>query len=156
MPHIFISYAKKDTRQLAFALDDALNALDGVTSWVDRSMKAGESWEIQIQTEIDRCDLMVVFYSPDINRHKNGEKPSYMLKEIAYAQHSAGKPIIPVMIQPTTPPLALTTDHYIDYVGNGMTLEMLVEALCYEMNIIPKPRTDAPPPQKRIETPPSQ
>jgi hypothetical protein len=85
MPHIFISYAKKDTRELALALSDALNAVDGVTAWVDRSLRVGRSWELQIQNEIDRCDAMIVLYSPDINRHKQGEEESYVLTEIAYA-----------------------------------------------------------------------
>lgn len=32
MPHIFISYAKKDTKTLALEL---FNALEGVTAWGD-------------------------------------------------------------------------------------------------------------------------
>lgn len=46
--HLFISYAKKDTRELALALTDALNGLDGVTAWVDKTLSAGKSWELQI------------------------------------------------------------------------------------------------------------
>lgn len=152
MPHIFISYAKKDTRQLAFALDDALNALDGVTSWVDRSMKAGRSWEMQIETEIDKCDFMVVLYSEDLHRHKKGEPESYVLTEIDYAKRTAKKMIIPVMAQQTYAPIMLTREQYIDYVGNGMDVAMLVEALCYEMNITMQPRTGYTTPPK-IETP---
>ncbi len=40
MTHFFISYAKKDTRDLALALNDALNALPDVTAWVDKSLRA--------------------------------------------------------------------------------------------------------------------
>ncbi|MEZ4672357.1 MAG: toll/interleukin-1 receptor domain-containing protein [Anaerolineae bacterium] len=89
MTHIFISYAKKDTRELALALNQALNAISGVTAWVDQSLRAGKSWDLQIQSEIDRCDYMIVLYSPDINRHKNGEEESYVLTEIAYAKYTA-------------------------------------------------------------------
>lgn len=135
MPHIFISYAKKDTRELALALADALDALDGVTAWVDRSLKAGRAWELQIQAEIDRCDAMVVLYSPDINRHKNGELESYVLTEIAYAKYTARKPIIPVMAQATAPPISLTMEHYIDYVGLGLGVSDLVDGLCAEIGI---------------------
>ena len=38
MVHIFISYAKKDTRDLALKLDDEFDALLGITSWVDREL----------------------------------------------------------------------------------------------------------------------
>ena len=137
MPHLFISYAKKDTRQLALSLCDALNQIDGVTAWVDRSLRAGKSWELQIQSEIDRCDTMIVLYSPDINRHKQGLSESYVLTEIAYARWTARKPIIPVMAQRTDPPISLTMEHYIDFTREDQTLEGLVAALCAELEIQP-------------------
>ena len=119
MTHIFISYAKKDTRELALSLADALSDIEGVTAWVDRSLRAGRSWELQIQAEIDKCDTMVVLYSPDINRHKNGKPESYVLNEIGYARHF-NKQIIPIMAQETTPPLSLITHHYIDFTLRGL------------------------------------
>lgn len=135
MPHFFISYAKKDTRELALALADALNTLENVTAWVDRSLRAGQSWERQIETEIDKCDFMIVLYSPDINRHKQGEEESYVLTEIAYAQYTAKKPIIPVMAQKTTAPISLTRAHYIDFTLSGLKLDDLIEAVCSEAGI---------------------
>ncbi|PJF41202.1 MAG: TIR domain-containing protein [Chloroflexi bacterium] len=135
MPHLFISYAKKDTRQLALALADALNNIDGLTAWVDRSLRAGRAWELQIQEQIDRCDAMIVLYSPDINRHKNGKPESYVLTEIAYAKYTAHKPIIPVMAQTTDPPISLTMEHYIDFTMDGLTLDDLVAALCDELEV---------------------
>lgn len=135
MPHIFISYAKKDTRSLAIQLTDALNAIEGVTAWVDRSLRAGQSWEVQIQAQIDRCDAMVVLYSPDINRHKHGQDESYVLTEISYAKYTVRKPIIPVMAQRTEPPIALASAHYIDFTLDGLTLDDLVQALCDEVGM---------------------
>ena len=135
MTHFFISYAKKETRDLALALDDALNTLPEVTAWVDKSLRAGQSWELQIQTEIDRCDFMIVLYSPDINRHKQGEEESYLLTEIAYAKYTAKKRIIPVMAQKTDPPLSLTMVQYIDFTIGGLSLDDLVTALCDEAGI---------------------
>jgi hypothetical protein len=157
MTRIFISYSRKDARELALNLADALNMLEGVTAWVDRSLRAGRSWELQIQAEIDRCDTMVVLYSPDINRHKNGEPESYVLTEIAYAKWTAKKPIVPVMAQRTDPPISLTMEHYIDFTLDGLTIHDLVTALCAEMEIATQPRTtvvsDTPaptrPPRKR-------
>ena len=140
MPHIFISYAKKDTRPLATSLEEAFNTIDGVTAWVDRSMRAGQSWEIQIQKEILRCDYMVVLYSPDINRHlyDDNAPQSYVLTEISYAKYTAKKPIIPIMAQRTDAPMSLTMEHYIDYVGMGLSVDELVDALCFEMGIVNK------------------
>lgn len=137
MPHIFISYAKKDTRQLALELNRALNAVPTITAWVDESLRAGKSWELQIQSEIDRCDYMVVLYSPDINRHKQGGEESYVLTEIAYAKYAAKKSIIPVMAQPTQPPMSLTALHFIDFTMLGLTLDDLVVEICTEMDIDP-------------------
>jgi len=141
---LFISYAKKDTRELALALADALNALNGVSAWVDRSLRAGRSWETQIEREIDQCDRMIVLYSPDINRHKNGEDESYVLTEISYAKYTARKPILPVMAQPTTPPISLTREHYIDFTLPGLSLDDLVTALCDELGIADQPRQAQP------------
>lgn len=135
MPHLFISYAKKDTRELALELTDKLNEIAGITAWVDRSLKAGRSWELQIQREIDRCDTMIVLYSPDINRHKDGKEESYVLTEIHYAKRIAQKQIIPVMAQETDPPMALMMEQYIDYTLDGLRIDDLVEAVCEELGV---------------------
>lgn len=145
MPHIFISYAKKDTRKLAIALSDALNNMAGVTTWVDRSLRAGSSWELQIQKHIESCDAMIVLYSPDINRHKQGESESYVLTEIAYAKYTAKKLIIPVMAQTTDAPISLTMEHYIDFTIDGLELDDLVGALCDELEIDSQLTTTTPP-----------
>jgi formylglycine-generating enzyme required for sulfatase activity len=135
MPHLFISYAKADTRDLALSLSDKLNAIDGVTAWVDRSLRAGKSWELQIQSEIDRCDAMIVLYSPDLNRHKEGKPESYVLTEIAYAKYTANKRIIPVMAQRTNPPISMTLEHYIDFTLADLTVDNLIEVICDQMGI---------------------
>lgn len=145
MPHLFISYAKKDTRKLALTLADKLNAIENISTWVDRSLRAGASWELQIQKEIKRCDTMIVLYSPDINRHENGEEESYVLTEIHYAKRIVKKPIIPIMAQATTPPMALMMEHYIDFTIEGLSVDDLVEALCYELEIdLKKSTTNTP------------
>lgn len=139
---LFISYAKKDTRELALALCDALNTVDGLSAWADRSLRAGRSWELQIQQQIDECDVMIVLYSPDINRHKEGLPESYVLTEIAYAKWTAKKLIIPVMAQFTTAPITLTMEHYIDFVGLGLSVDDLVSALCVELDLPPAELTE--------------
>jgi formylglycine-generating enzyme required for sulfatase activity len=134
MTHFFICYAKKDTTDLAFALNDALNALDGITAWVDKSLEIGREWELQIEAQIDHCDRMIVLCSPDLIRHKLGEKQSYMLQEISYA-NSLDKKIIPVMVQLIKLPLALASLQYIPM--DGLSLEGLVAAICNKADLSP-------------------
>lgn len=165
MPHIFISYARHETKDIAIHLEEAFNAIAGVTAWMDRSIPAGMPWEIEIQRQILRCDFMVVLYSPDINRKLMDDTlpESYVLNEITYAQ-TAKKRIIPVMAQLTTPPFSLIRNHYIDFVGMGLTLDGLRDVLCFEMGIVksetksnvvtPKPPVIETAPTPKIETPP--
>ncbi len=137
MPHIFISYSKKDTRELAFELCDALSSIAGITAWTDRSLAAGRSWESEIQREIRRCDVFVVLYSPDINRHLDNphESESYVLEELAYARYTLRKNVIPIMAQPTEPPMGMTRIHYIDFAAGTMTLSKLSKAILNEAGI---------------------
>jgi formylglycine-generating enzyme required for sulfatase activity len=145
MPHIFISYSKKDTKSLALDLANQFNALEGVTAWVDvEGIDYGDEWETLIQRQIIRCDYMVVLYSPDINRHIDDESQteSYVLKEIRYAQIRK-KPILPVMAQYTDPPMSLISIQYIEYEKEGITSDELVKRLCKRMKIIPTPKAGA-------------
>jgi|GEM_PF-1815538 len=146
MPHFFISHAKKDTRNLALQLTQALNTMPNLSAWMDESMRAGRSWELQIQTEIDRCDVMVVLLSEDLHRHTRGQKESYVLREIAYAQYGNNpKIIIPVMAQPTKPPLSLIMEQYIDMMGMGLSVEQLIQDICYEagVDVAAPPKTES-------------
>ena len=135
MPHIFISYAKKDTRELAIQLADSLNEIKGVSAWVDRSLRAGRAWEAQIEKQILRCDTMIVLLSPDVNRHLDGEPESYVQTEISYAKYTAKKLIIPVMAQTTTAPISLTREHYIDFTIGGLVFNDLLGALIDELEL---------------------
>jgi formylglycine-generating enzyme required for sulfatase activity len=116
--HLFISYAKKDTLEVARQLRDALQVIPGVTVWMDDSLQIAAQWAAQIQYEIDRCDYMIVLLSPDVNREPTKDQPhSFVLNEIAYAQ-AHNKTIIPVMVQPTVVPVMLAGRQYIDFTKN--------------------------------------
>jgi len=116
--HVFISYAKKDTRDFATQVYNALNSSRGITAWMDTSLEAAESWALQIQQEIDRCDIVVVLLSPDVNRPVTPQqRRSFVLNEIDYAQ-SLNRPVIPVMVQPTKVPVQLAGIQYIDACQN--------------------------------------
>ncbi len=116
--HIFISYAKNDTRQLTKELASQLESLPNITVWWDQTLRAGDSWAAQIQDEIKRCDLFIVLLSPDVNRSRTGKHGgSFVLKEINYAQN-LDKTILPVMAQTTELPVQIADLQYIDLTQN--------------------------------------
>ncbi|MCQ3931577.1 MAG: hypothetical protein DPW16_14055 [Chloroflexi bacterium] len=126
--HIFISYAKVDTQPLALRIRDALRTVNGLTAWMDESLESGEDWAVQIQDEIDRCDLMLVLMSPDVNRAT--EPRSFVLREIHYAQDNH-KAILPIMAQKTKIPVQLAGIQFIDLTQNQAAgIEGLVENVC--------------------------
>lgn len=119
--HIFISYAKKDTHDIALDLARTLHSLPNITAWMDKVLVAGDSWAAQIQDEISRADLVMVLLSPDINRPRSAmHGGSFVIKEINYAQ-SLRKPILPVMAMPTHLPVQLADLQYIDLTANYET-----------------------------------
>ncbi len=116
--HIFISYAKQDTRNLALSLDAEFNELLGVTSWVDKKLKPGRGWTRQIEHQIKLCDLMIVLISPDVNREPNNERDySFVINEIAFAKKYR-KEILPVVAQPADIPIEIINLEYIDLTLN--------------------------------------
>jgi len=118
MAHVFISYAKKDTRELALRLHEMLNAMPGFTAWMDETLVPGKSWARSIEREIDRADFVVVLLSPDVNRPEEDDQPrSFVLNEIDYAQQ-IGKTIIPLMAQRTRQPIQIAGLQYIDLTTN--------------------------------------
>jgi formylglycine-generating enzyme required for sulfatase activity len=127
--HVFISYAKRDTRALARRLRDGLAALPGVTAWMDESIEVGGSWPQQIQHEIDRCDLVIVLLSPDIQRDPaSPEGPSFVLKELNYALYEVHKPVLPVMARRTLKPLVLADVQHVD-LNPDQDVEPVIEAV---------------------------
>lgn len=133
MLNIFISYSKNDTEELALALAEALNSQNGISAWMDRSLRVGSFWESELQRQIQCCDVMVVLCSSDINRFHDG-KPSYVLHEIAYArQHD--KRIIPVLVENLVPPLALISMQHINFTAQDLALQDLVSAILYELDL---------------------
>ncbi len=131
--HIFISYAKVDTQPIALKIRDALRSVNGLTAWMDESLESGEDWAVQIQDEIDHCDLMLVLMSPDVNRAT--EPRSFVLREIHYAQDSQ-KPILPIMAQKTRIPVQLAGIQFVDLTQNQAAgIEGLVENVCRRVGI---------------------
>lgn len=131
--HIFISYAKVDTRLLALKIRDTLRSIPGLTAWMDESIESGEDWALQIQDEIDRSELMLVLLSPDVNRTTTPR--SFVLREIHYAQDN-NKAILPVLAQKTKIPVQLAGIQYADLTTNeAVGIEALVEDICQRVGV---------------------
>lgn len=136
MPHIFISYAKKDTRKLAEAIFESLHRIPDVTAWMDKSLEADESWALQIQQEIDRADYVIVLLSPDVNRPiTETQRRSFVLNEIDYAQQD-NKPILPVMAQTTKMPVQIAGIQYIDLRDSPNDPTSVVERVCRRFDLL--------------------
>lgn len=128
---VFISYAKKDTRNLALALDEAIDSIEGLQSWVDRQLQRGRSWARDIEKQIDSCDLFVVLLSPDVNREPTETvDESFVITEIHRARYvcKPRKQILPVMVKPTPPPIEIGTTQYLD-VSNKNLEDAVAEIL---------------------------
>ncbi|MBK8034723.1 MAG: SUMF1/EgtB/PvdO family nonheme iron enzyme [Chloroflexi bacterium] len=149
MPHIFISYAKKDTRALAEALVAALNAIPDISAWMDVSLEADSSWAGQIQHEIDRCDYVVVLLSPDLNRAVTAtQRRSFVLNEIDYVQQE-NKPILPVMVQQTKIPVQLAGIQYIDLTQRPNDPDPIVKRVQRRFNLASTPEPVVVPKEER-------
>lgn len=150
MPHIFISYAKKDTRKLALRLYQMLNATLGFTAWMDETLEPGKSWARSIEKEIDRADYVVVLLSPDLNRpEEDNQSRSFVLNEIDYAQQ-IGKTIIPLMAQRTWQPIQIAGLEYIDLTANETAgLQRLMKRLGMS-SVPPLPKPESTPRLKQF------
>lgn len=136
--HIFISYAKKDSKELALKLRDIFNSLHPtVTAWMDESLESGGSWARQIEREINKCDLLIILLSPDVNREETETQDrSFVLNEVDYAIYEARKPALTVMAQKTRLPVQLAGEHYYDFTENQEAgIAKLVAEICERANL---------------------
>jgi len=108
MISIFISYARKDGRELALNLQQTLEPEFGV--WLDTSdIAKGASWSAEIEQAIDDCDVMLALLSTG----------SYV-SEICRGEHlralRLGKKVIPLLVQPDADrPIYLEGANYQDF-----------------------------------------
>jgi hypothetical protein len=150
--HVFISYAKKDTRALAERLFRELNAIEGVSAWMDESLEPASSWARQIEREIDRAEYMVVLISPDVSRPETSEQShSFVLNEIQRALDSnPRKPILPVLAQRSPMPVEIQTIQRIDATRDeDAAVEEIIAHLCSRAGV-PTPAERARAEQARI------
>ncbi|MBX3080791.1 MAG: PD40 domain-containing protein [Anaerolineae bacterium] len=142
MKRFFISYAKKDTRDLALKLAEAFDK-PPLASWMDRELTPADkvSWEARIEQNIDNCDYFIVLISKDVNRASDGESgESFVRKEIRRGL-SKKKTILVVMCDENIlPPTSINHLQQISFVGrkpSGEDIDWLVEQICKEVDINP-------------------
>jgi len=105
----FLSYSRSD-EDFALRLTRDLQSR-GVEMWVDRfNIRPSEHWDRAIERAIRSCRNVVAILSPRSVASEN------VADEISLAI-DAGKPIIPVVIEPCDLPLRLTRRHLIDATG---------------------------------------
>ena len=108
MMHVFLSYSHRDATAVAERLFHDLEA-KGYQPWLDRArLTAGESWTVEIEATLDRCDAVIALLS----------HASY-LSDICRAEQlrslRKGKRVLPVLIAANAErPLYLETKHYLD------------------------------------------
>lgn len=104
MADIFLSYAREDAR-VARRVADLLEA-HGWTVWWDRKITAGAEWRNMIEGALREMRCMVVLWS------KHSVQSEWVTEEAEEAR--TAKKLVPVMIEPTTPPLGFRRLHAVD------------------------------------------
>lgn len=100
MAHIFLSYSRDDSAEIAENLANRLRALDHQVFFDIQSIRAGAHWPRELTTRIKWADIVIVLVTPGSNNS------DYVYKEVKTAAES-GKLIIPVRVQDTQLPVHL-------------------------------------------------
>src|SRR5262252_370145 len=103
---VFISYSRADI-QFALRLADDLRKA-GVVVWIDqRDIRAGEHWDIAIETALNSVTTVLVLLSPAACVSKN------VMDEVSFAMNK-GKRVIPVLRLACEIPFRLERLQWID------------------------------------------
>src|SRR3954471_494785 len=107
MAQVFLSYARED-RSCTAALTRVLEAA-GHKVWWDRHIDSGEEFAAEIETELDRADVVVVAWSASSVK-------SRWVRDEAGVGGDAGR-LVPVSIDGTLPPMGFRQFHSMDLSG---------------------------------------
>ncbi|MBL8830546.1 MAG: toll/interleukin-1 receptor domain-containing protein, partial [Planctomycetaceae bacterium] len=117
-PKVFVSYGRKDARELVDRLCIDLTAA-GFDVWRDtREIRAGYDWQAEIVDGLRSAQVVVAVMTPHsvrTSRSSPDRIDSVCLSEIAYALFNPPpQPVVPVMAQQCDPPLTLFHLDYVD------------------------------------------
>lgn len=121
---IFISYGRRDGAGFANRLTQDLRAR-GHDVWIDHEripVRADIDWQAEIQQGIAGSDVVVAIMTPHAIRGAGRlhDEASTCLDEIAFARFSSPPvPLLPVMLRPCTPPLAVFRLQFVDATKTG-------------------------------------
>lgn len=117
---LFLSYGRKDGKDLAERLADDLRARD-FEVWLDtREISSGTSWQHEITDGLRSAQIVIALLSPhSVRTSHDADTPdgadSVCLGEIAYALFQPpSRPVVPVMAVSCEPPLAIFHLDYVD------------------------------------------
>src|SRR5262245_50247682 len=109
--NVFLSYARQDGEAFAHKLHDRLEA-DNTLAWLDRrDIKPGDIWDLAIDNAIRDCWAFLFIMTP-------GSVASENCHDEWSRALSFKKPIVPLLVATTTPPMRLHRLQYIDFRDN--------------------------------------
>lgn len=118
---LFLSYGRKDGKDLADRLRHDLEKIYGYEVWQDTmQIRSGVAWEQQLKDGLRSSQLVVALLSPHAVRvstdpNSPDNQDSVCLDELSFARFSdPTKPIIPAMAQPCEPPFSIFRLDYVD------------------------------------------
>src|SRR6266851_1751396 len=123
MDTVFVSYARGDGEPFATRLHNQLEA-NGFPAWLDRrDIRPGENWDLAIDTGIrDSWSLLFVMTPSSVNSPNCHDEWSRAL--------SFKKPVLPLMVRNSVPPMRLHRLQYVDFTGDfDAALKQLIEHL---------------------------
>lgn len=122
MQTFFLSYARIDENHALRFADDLIAA--GVSVWVDQyDIRPSQHWDRAVETAVRGCHGMIVILSP-----RSAASPN-VADEVSVALND-DKPVIPILIEPCTPPLRMTRMQFIDATrGYGEALQLCLAAI---------------------------
>lgn len=123
MPHVFISYARKDGSDEAEHLYADLTG-SGITTWRDtHNLNPYEDFSGEIEEAILAATHVAVIVTPDLRR-----TDSFVRREIAFALEE-NKPIIPLVFPGGRRPITIINHTYIDFTDWDKGFVVLLERL---------------------------
>ncbi len=94
---IFISYSHKDRRWLEELLTHLAPLRDTFEVWADSQIDAGQDWEEQINSAIEKADVVILLVTADFLASKFMQEVE--LPRILEASRSRGTLVLPILVQ---------------------------------------------------------
>lgn len=130
-PYFFVSYVRSDAQRV-LPIVQLLNEA-GIETWVDtKQLKAGVSWQEEINTAIREASGLIVFLS------RESARSEWVIREITLAEGRGGF-IIPVMLDPPDKfevPIGLRNIQWVDFsagVPSAKDIIRLVNSINYSI-----------------------